>query len=126
MVGFYFENYLVLFLAMILVFCFGVALILLSLTAGYYENDSETSSSYECGFAPFVETRISFDVKFYIISILFIIFDLEVILMFPWAIVVTWQGIFSFYVMMLFIVILLIGFIYEWQVGALDWIGLKY
>lgn len=83
--------------------------------------DQEKLSSYECGFAPFSESRSKFDVKFYLVAILFIIFDIEVMFLFPWAITLGKIGLYGFCSMMLFLFILTIGFIYEWKKGALDW-----
>lgn len=83
--------------------------------------DLEKGSSYECGFDPFEDTRSKFDVRFYLVAILFIIFDLEVVFLFPWSLIVFSSNIFVYWVMILFLVILTIGFIYEWRKGALDW-----
>lgn len=82
--------------------------------------DSEKLSQYECGFNPFFDARREFDVKFYLIAILYIIFDLEITFLFPWAITLGNIGYFGFWSMMIFLVILTIGFIYEWKKGALD------
>ena len=78
-------------------------------------------SSYECGFEPFQDARSEFDVRFYLVSILFIIFDLEIIFLFPWAITLSKIGALGFWSMMIFIGLLTIGFIYEWKKGALEW-----
>ena len=83
--------------------------------------DSEKLSPYECGFDPFDDARSKFDIRFYLVAILFIIFDLEVAFLFPWAIVFGDIGFFGFFSMMLFLTILTIGFIYEWKKGALEW-----
>ncbi len=83
--------------------------------------DPEKLSSYECGFEPFSDSRIEFDVRFYLVAILFIIFDLEIAFLFPWAISLGNIGILGFVSMMIFLFILTIGFIYEWKKGALDW-----
>jgi NADH-quinone oxidoreductase subunit A len=83
--------------------------------------DSEKLSPYECGFEPFEDARIQFDVRFYLVAILFIIFDLEVAFLFPWAVALSDIGIFGFISMMIFLFILTIGFIYEWKKGALEW-----
>ena len=83
--------------------------------------DSEKVSPYECGFPPFDEARAKFDVRFYLVAILFIIFDLEVAFLFPWAVALGDIGMFGFWSMMLFLGILTIGFIYEWKKGALEW-----
>jgi NADH-quinone oxidoreductase subunit A len=91
----------------------------------YYLNpkneDIEKASPYECGFDPFEDTKSRFDVKFYLISILFIIFDLEIMFLFPWAVVLSSVGVFGFLSMFLFLFVLTLGFVYEWKKGALDW-----
>ena len=83
--------------------------------------DPEKLSAYECGFEPFEDSRLEFDVRFYLVAILFIIFDLEIAFLFPWAISLGNIGILGFASMMIFLFILTIGFIYEWKKGALDW-----
>ena len=83
--------------------------------------DPEKLSAYECGFDPFNDSRMEFDVRFYLVAILFIIFDLEIAFLFPWAITLGKIGIVGFVSMMIFLSILTIGFIYEWKKGALDW-----
>ena len=83
--------------------------------------DSEKLSAYECGFEAFDDARGRFDVRFYLVAILFIIFDLEVAFLFPWAISLGKIGIFGFWSMMFFLLVLTIGFIYEWKKGALEW-----
>jgi len=83
--------------------------------------DTEKLSPYECGFEPFEDTRGRFDVRFYLVAILFIIFDLEVAFLFPWAVSLGNIGLFGFWSMMIFLAILTIGFIYEWKKGALEW-----
>ncbi len=83
--------------------------------------DTEKLSPYECGFAPFEDTRGVFDVRFYLVAILFIIFDLEVAFLFPWAVALGKIGLFGFWSMMLFLAVLTVGFIYEWKKGALEW-----
>lgn len=83
--------------------------------------DVEKTSAYECGFDPFEDARGRFDVRFYLVAILFIIFDLEVAFLFPWAITLGNIGVFGFWSMMVFLAILTIGFIYEWRKGALEW-----
>lgn len=98
-----------------------VFLILLGFVRGERRPDKEKLSSYECGFEPFTDARIKFDVRFYLVAILFIIFDLEVAFLFPWAITLSEQGIFGFWSMMIFLGILTVGFIYEWKKGALEW-----
>ena len=83
--------------------------------------DPEKLSAYECGFEPFNDSRIEFDVRFYLVAILFIIFDLEIAFLFPWAISLGNIGFLGFISMMIFLFILTVGFIYEWKKGALDW-----
>lgn len=83
--------------------------------------DKEKLSAYECGFEPFQESRVQFDVRFYLVAILFIIFDLEVAFLFPWAISLTSIGIMGFWSMMAFLTLLTLGFVYEWKKGALEW-----
>jgi NADH-quinone oxidoreductase subunit A len=83
--------------------------------------DSEKNSPYECGFEAFEDTRMKFDVRYYLVAILFIIFDLEIAFLFPWAVVLQQIGLFGFLAMMLFLGILVVGFIYEWKKGALEW-----
>tara|TARA_Y100000741_G_scaffold179688_1_gene136604 strand:+ start:151 stop:519 length:369 start_codon:yes stop_codon:yes gene_type:complete len=83
--------------------------------------DPEKLSAYECGFEPFNDSRMEFDVRFYLVAILFIIFDLEIAFLFPWAISLGKIGLFGFVSMMIFLFILTVGFIYEWKKGALDW-----
>jgi len=83
--------------------------------------DAEKNSAYECGFEPATDSRHKFDVRFYLVAILFIIFDLEVAFLFPWAISLGAVGMFGFWSMMVFLGILTVGFIYEWRKGALEW-----
>lgn len=83
--------------------------------------DSEKVSAYECGFEAFDDARSRFDVRFYLVAILFIIFDLEVAFLFPWAVALGDIGVFGFWSMMIFLGILTVGFVYEWKKGALEW-----
>jgi len=83
--------------------------------------DPEKTSAYECGFDPFDDARSRFDIKFYLVCILFIIFDLEISYLFPWSLTLGETGVFGFFSMMAFLFILTVGFIYEWYKGALDW-----
>lgn len=85
------------------------------------KEDPEKLSAYECGFDPFDDARSRFDIRFYLVAILFIIFDLEVTFLFPWAVTLANGNFFAFWSMMVFLIILTIGFIYEWKKGALDW-----
>jgi NADH-quinone oxidoreductase subunit A len=97
------------------------ALILLPLVIAPSKPDPEKLSAYECGFPAFGDARMKFDVRFYLVSILFIIFDLEVAFLFPWAISLGTTGVFAFWSMMVFLGVLTVGFIYEWKKGALEW-----
>ena len=83
--------------------------------------DPEKLSAYECGFEAFSDSRMEFDVRFYLVAILFIIFDLEIAFLFPWAVTLSNTGLFGFWSMMVFLSVLTVGFIYEWKKGALDW-----
>ena len=86
-----------------------------------YRNDHEKQSPYECGFEPFEDTRMKFDVRYYLVAILFIIFDLEIAFLFPWAVSLHRIGTFGLAAMGVFLLILVIGFAYEWKKGALEW-----
>ena len=104
---------------------FGLGLGLLMVGAGSFVSpnrpDPEKLSPYECGFEAFEDARMKFDVRYYLIAILFILFDLEIAFLFPWAVVLPEIGFFGFASMMVFLFILIIGFIYEWKKGALEW-----
>ena len=93
----------------------------LSFVLAQQKPDSEKLSAYECGFEPFEDARRKFDVRFYLVAILFIIFDLEVAFLFPWAVSLGDIGMFGFWSMVVFLGILTIGFVYEWKKGALEW-----
>jgi NADH-quinone oxidoreductase subunit A len=99
----------------------GVALMLAPFLVAVRNPDPEKVSAYECGFNAFDDARMKFDVRFYLVSILFIIFDLEVAFLFPWAVAFKEVGLFGFWSMMVFLAVLTIGFIYEWRKGALEW-----
>ena len=83
--------------------------------------DAEKLSPYDCGFEPFEDARVKFDVRFYLIAILFIIFDLEIAFLFPWSVALSAIGLYGFFSMLVFLFLLTIGFIYEWKKGALEW-----
>ena len=110
---------LVIFVAIALV----IALVLLiaPFIVAYKQPDPEKLSAYECGFNAFDDARMKFDVRFYLVAILFIIFDLEVAFLFPWTVAFRQIGHFGFWSMMIFLGVLTIGFIYEWKKGALEW-----
>ena len=93
----------------------------LSRLLGVHRPDAEKLSPYECGFEAFEDARMKFDVRYYLVAILFILFDLEIAFLFPWAIVLREIGFFGFMAMMVFLGILIVGFIYEWKKGALEW-----
>ena len=97
------------------------AMLIASLVIARQKPDPEKLSPYECGFEPFEDARGRFDVRFYLVAILFIIFDLEVAFLFPWAVSLGGIGVFGFWSMMLFLAVLTVGFIYEWKKGALEW-----
>lgn len=99
----------------------GLGLLVAPFIVAYKNPDPEKLSAYECGFDAFDDARMKFDVRFYLVSILFIIFDLEVAFLFPWAVAFKEVGLFGFWSMMLFLAVLTIGFIYEWKKGALEW-----
>ena len=115
------KEYLPVVVFLGVAFAISCAAVIASLIAAWQKPDTEKLSSYECGFEPFDDARRPFDVRFYLVSILFIIFDLEVAFLFPWAISLADIGTFGFWSMMLFLAILTIGFVYEWKKGALEW-----
>ena len=120
-----FENFLGEYLS-IVIFIFvaltlSIGFIVLNFLFSPKNPDSEKLSAYECGFEPFDDSRMTFDVRFYLVAILFIIFDLEIAFLFPWAISLGNIGSLGFWSMMIFLFILSIGFVYEWKKGALDW-----
>ena len=110
---------LVVFIGVALVI--GLALLVAPFIIAYAKPDPEKLSAYECGFNAFDDARMKFDVRFYLVSILFIIFDLEVAFLFPWAVAFKEVGLFGFWSMMVVLGVLTVGFIYEWRKGALEW-----
>ncbi|MBM3632798.1 MAG: NADH-quinone oxidoreductase subunit A [Alphaproteobacteria bacterium] len=117
----YLNNYLPIMIFFILAIGLSIALLVLNHLRSTRNPDPEKISPYECGFNAFEDTRHRFDVRFYLIAILFIIFDLEIAFLFPWAITLSKIGLFGFCSMISFLSILTIGFIYEWKKGALEW-----
>lgn len=115
------ENYLPVLVFVVLGLGFGVGPILIGYLLGPHKPDAEKLSPYECGFEAFEDSRMKFDVRFYLVAILFIIFDLEIAFLFPWAIVLEEVGTFGLVAMAFFLAILIVGFIYEWKKGALEW-----
>ena len=116
-----YEAYfpIIVFLAIACGLAFAMAV--LPMVVGRLKPDLEKNAPYECGFGTFGDARGQFDVRFYLVAILFIIFDLEVAFLFPWAVTLGDIGVFGFWSMMVFLSVLTIGFIYEWKKGALEW-----
>jgi NADH-quinone oxidoreductase subunit A len=114
-------EYLPILLFMGIAVVLGLVLVVVPLVLAPAKPDAEKLSAYECGFNAFDDARMKFDVRFYLVSILFIIFDLEVAFLFPWAITLKETGVFGFWSMVVFLAVLTIGFIYEWKKGALEW-----
>ena len=119
------ENYFPILMFILVGLGVGVAPLLLggglSRLLGVHRPDAEKLSPYECGFEAFEDARMKFDVRYYLIAILFILFDLEIAFLFPWAVVLQEIGFFGFMAMVLFLAILVVGFVYEWMKGALEW-----
>jgi NADH-quinone oxidoreductase subunit A len=115
------ANYLPILLFILVGLVVGAAAIAAGRVLAPNKPDEQKLSPYECGFEAFEDSRMKFDVRYYLVAILFIIFDLEIAFLFPWAIVLDEIGLFGFWAMMLFLGILVIGFIYEWKKGALEW-----
>nr|YP_009541998.1 NADH dehydrogenase subunit 3 [Neogoniolithon spectabile]AYR06668.1 NADH dehydrogenase subunit 3 [Neogoniolithon spectabile] len=116
-----FTEYLTILVFLGLSSLLSILLFSLSYIMAPQKLDQEKVSAYECGFNPFDDARATFDVRFYLVAILFLIFDLEVSFLFPWSLVLSKIGFFGFWVMIIFLVILTIGFVYEWWKGALEW-----
>ena len=114
-------EYLPIILFLLIAVGMSVAMVGLSFAVGKQKPDANKNAAYECGFDAFDDARSRFDVRFYLVAILFIIFDLEIAFLFPWAISLGEVGMFGFWSMMTFLAILTIGFIYEWNKGALEW-----
>jgi len=117
----YLKNYLPIMIFFIFAIGLSIALLIVNYLRSTRHPDPEKLSPYECGFNAFGDTRHRFDVRFYLIAILFIIFDLEIAFLFPWAISLSKIGMFGFWSMIAFLSTLTIGFIYEWKKGALEW-----
>lgn len=120
-VPYYMQHYLPIIVFFCLALAISTIMILIPTILAKHRPDVAKNSPYECGFEPFSNPRNKFDVRFYLVAILFIIFDIEIMFLFPWAIALGKIGMFGFFAMMLFLLILTIGFIYEWKKGALDW-----
>jgi len=115
------REYLPILIFLGIAFGLSIVMVVASLVVGKQRPDPEKLSPYECGFEAFGDARRRFDVRYYLVAILFIIFDLEVAFLFPWAVTLGDIGLFGFWSMVVFLAVLTIGFIYEWRKGALEW-----
>ena len=115
------ANYLPILIFLCVAAAIGGVLIVLGFLLGPNRPDAAKNSPYECGFEAFEDARMKFDVRYYLVAILFILFDLEIAFLFPWAVSLRDIGASGFWAMMLFLTILVVGFVYEWKKGALDW-----
>ena len=115
------AEYFPILLFLLVGLAIGVAPVVLGRLLGPHRPDPEKLSPYECGFEAFEDARMKFDVRYYLVAILFILFDLEIAFLFPWAVALREIGPAGFWAMMLFLAILVVGFAYEWKKGALDW-----
>jgi NADH:ubiquinone oxidoreductase subunit 3 (chain A) len=115
------ANYLPILIFILFGLGLGLVLVLAGFVLGPRKPNEEKNSPYECGFEAFEDSRMKFDVRYYLIAILFIVFDLEIAFLFPWATALDEVGLFGFGAMAIFIGILLVGFLYEWKKGALEW-----
>ena len=115
------QEYFPILLFIVVGLAVGVAPVALGALLGPNRPDSEKLSPYECGFEAFEDARMKFDVRYYLVAILFILFDLEIAFLFPWAVVLQEIGMFGFVSMLVFLGILVVGFMYEWKKGALEW-----
>ena len=115
------ENYFPILLFILVGLVIGLGPLILGKLVSPHKPDSEKNSPYECGFEAFEDARMKFDVRYYLVAILFILFDLEIAFLFPWAVVIQEIGMAGFLAMLLFLFVLIVGFIYEWKKGALEW-----
>jgi len=115
------NEYAPIFIFILIAMGMGAVPLVLTLFVAKQNPDDEKLSAYECGFEAFEDARVQIDVRFYLLAILFVIFDLESAFMFPWAVVLNKIGLFGFVEMVMFLVILLVGYIYAWKKGALQW-----
>nr|YP_009490367.1 NADH dehydrogenase subunit 3 [Gracilaria edulis]AWH62521.1 NADH dehydrogenase subunit 3 [Gracilaria edulis]UAD89631.1 NADH dehydrogenase subunit 3 [Gracilaria edulis] len=116
-----FTEYSIILIFLVISFFLSLLIFSLSYFLIPKEADQEKVSAYECGFNPFDDARATFDIRFYLVAILFLIFDLEISFLFPWSLVLNDISLFGFWSMIIFLIILTIGFIYEWYKGALEW-----
>jgi len=115
------ENYFPILMFILVGLGVGLGPLVLAKLVSPHKPDAEKNSPYECGFEAFEDARMKFDVRFYLVAILFILFDLEIAFLFPWAVVIQEIGLAGFLAMILFLFVLVVGFIYEWKKGALEW-----
>jgi NADH-quinone oxidoreductase subunit A len=115
------ENYFPILVFVAVGLLVGVGPMVAGFVLAPHRPDSEKLSPYECGFEAFEDARMKFDVRYYLIAILFILFDLEIAFLFPWAVVLDEIGLFGYVAMVIFLAILVVGFVYEWKKGALEW-----
>ena len=115
------AEYFPILLFILIAIAIGVLPMVMGKLLAPHRPDPEKLSPYECGFEAFEDARMKFDVRYYLVAILFILFDLEIAFLFPWAIVLNEIGLFGFFSMMIFLAVLVVGFIYEWMKGALEW-----
>ncbi|MEK9777521.1 MAG: NADH-quinone oxidoreductase subunit A [Methylophilaceae bacterium] len=115
------ENYFPILLFIFVGLAIGLGPIILGTLVSPNKPNQAKNSPFECGFEAFEDARMKFDVRYYLVAILFILFDLEITFLFPWAVVIDQIGMFGFIAMVIFLAILVVGFIYEWKKGALDW-----
>ena len=115
------ENFFPILLFILVGLAVGVGPLVLGKLVSPHKPDAAKNSPYECGFEAFEDARMKFDVRYYLVAILFILFDLEIAFLFPWAVVIQEIGLSGFIAMMFFLGVLVIGFIYEWMKGALEW-----
>ena len=115
-----YSEYLPIFIFIVIAFSMSLGFALLSGIVGPNKPDKEKLSAYECGFEPFDDARTHFDVKFYLIALLFLLFDIEVLFLFPWSVSLSCLGFFGYWLMLEFLVELTLGYIYAWRIGVLD------
>ncbi len=115
------SEYAPIFIFILIALAMGAMPLVMTYMIASQHPDPEKNSAYECGFEAFEDARMQFDVRFYLVAILFVVFDLETAFLFPWAVVLDHIGLFGFVEMMLFLLILLVGYAYAWKKGALQW-----
>jgi len=118
---FFYTEYFPIFIFLIISIVLACVIFGLSYLISAHASDAEKLSTYECGFDPYEDSRNAFDIRFYLVAILFIIFDLEISFLFPWSITLSTIGFTGFWSMAIFLLLLTLGFLYEWKKGALEW-----